>query len=279
MCPMVRLRPTARPVRRGPGEVQFGLAPGHGIVLAGLSEAESDLLLSLAGDAGTSRDAALARRFGVPQSRVDQFVNTLRAHHLLMDAGDAARLAPVQEPPLLAVPGAGPIVERIRQEFVDAGCRVTAHGDPGVERTELVVLCALDALTPDAGRAWQAAGTAQVPVVLRADAVVIGPLIHPGKSPCLRCLDLHRRDRDGAWPRILSQLACDTDDLTSLVAAPETQAAAVAALVVMVALESLISPQPAVGISWQISLPWPDVRTRRWERHPHCPCLSEPSRR
>lgn len=274
MCPMVRLRPTARPVRRGPGEVQFGVAPGHGIVLAGLTEAEADLLLSLAGDAGTSRDAALARRFGVPAHRVEQFVTALRSHDLLVDAAVPGRPAAPDDQPVLAVPGHGRVVDRIRTELASAGCQVTTQDDGAVPPADLVVVCAPDAVTPDAGRDWQAAGTAQLPVVVRAGGVVIGPLIHPGTSPCLRCLDLHRRDKDAAWPRILSQISCGAAELTRAVDAPEAESAAVAALVALVALESLGSPNPVLGVSWEVSLPWPEVRTRRWERHPHCACLA-----
>jgi hypothetical protein len=36
---------------------------------------------------------------------------------------------------------------------------------------------------------------------------VVGPLIRPGRSACLRCLDLARAGRDPAWPLILAQLA------------------------------------------------------------------------
>ena len=36
---------------------------------------------------------------------------------------------------------------------------------------------------------------------------VVGPLVLPGRSACLRCLDLARAERDPAWPLILAQLA------------------------------------------------------------------------
>ncbi|WP_344431850.1 TOMM precursor leader peptide-binding protein [Amycolatopsis minnesotensis] len=36
---------------------------------------------------------------------------------------------------------------------------------------------------------------------------VVGPLVIPGRSSCLRCLDLHHADRDGHWPLVASQLA------------------------------------------------------------------------
>ena len=59
---------------------------------------------------------------------------------------------------------------------------------------------------------------------------VVGPLVLPGDTACLRCLDLTRAERDPAWPLILAQLtrggaeppACDT----VLAAAVAAQAAA-----------------------------------------------------
>ena len=41
----------------------------------------------------------------------------------------------------------------------------------------------------------------------RAIGCSSGPLVTPGRGPCLRCLDLHRCDRDPAWPALLAQLA------------------------------------------------------------------------
>lgn len=37
--------------------------------------------------------------------------------------------------------------------------------------------------------------------------VSVGPLVVPGRTACLRCEDLHRTDRDPAWPRLLVQLS------------------------------------------------------------------------
>ena len=36
---------------------------------------------------------------------------------------------------------------------------------------------------------------------------VIGPLVVPGRTSCLHCADLHRCDRDPAWPVLSAQLA------------------------------------------------------------------------
>ena len=38
-------------------------------------------------------------------------------------------------------------------------------------------------------------------VGLRDGTAVVGPLVPPAGTPCLNCVDLHRADRDPAWPR------------------------------------------------------------------------------
>lgn len=267
MSPMVRLRPTALPVRRAPGEVQFGMSPAHGIVLAGLTESESELLLSLSESAGTGRDVTLSERFGVPLERVVDFIGALRNHGLLVPDTIAAGTH------RLCVPGRGIVVDLVREHLESGGDMVIDPDPTDLGTVDLVVLCGRDAIAPDEGAACQRARIAHLPVVLRDGEVIIGPLIHPGVSACLRCLDLHRRDRDHAWPRILSQITTPSSDLGISVDAVPAQANTVAALVAMLARESLTTQQVTTGVSWQVSLPWPEVRTRVWTPHPHCDCL------
>ncbi|HVT68850.1 MAG TPA: ThiF family adenylyltransferase, partial [Trebonia sp.] len=44
-------------------------------------------------------------------------------------------------------------------------------------------------------------------LVVRADEAIgtVGPLVVPGRSACVRCVDLSKAARDPAWPRILAQ--------------------------------------------------------------------------
>lgn len=45
-----------------------------------------------------------------------------------------------------------------------------------------------------------------LPVAFDAGGVTVGPLVVPGKTPCLSCRDGHDRDRDAAWPLLHAQL-------------------------------------------------------------------------
>jgi hypothetical protein len=101
---------------------------------------------------------------------------------------------------------------------------------------------------------------------------IVGPLVLPGRSACLRCLDLTRTDRDPAWPLILAQLvgrppeplACD---------AP--LAAAVAAHAAAQALGFIDRPAEAaaaVNGTLELVLPSWQWRRRTWPAHPDCGC-------
>ncbi|WP_053203302.1 hypothetical protein [Jiangella muralis] len=99
---------------------------------------------------------------------------------------------------------------------------------------------------------------------------VVGPLVLPGRSSCLRCLDLHRTARDPHWPLVLDQAlrrpppepACDA-----------ALAAVVAGLAATQALACLDGFTPAaVDGTIEMTLPSGLPRRRSWTRHPRCGC-------
>lgn len=82
----------------------------------------------------------------------------------------------------------------------------TGH-EPGARGSPVVLVpaaCEPDRPLTDALRL---AGVTHLIVRREGGRGIVGPLVLPGRSPCVRCDDLHRRDRDPAWPRIVAQLA------------------------------------------------------------------------
>ncbi|WP_141918055.1 hypothetical protein [Klugiella xanthotipulae] len=77
-----------------------------------------------------------------------------------------------------------------------------AHRSPS-----LAVICADYAVAPSRYRGWLSADVPHVPLVFSDETVRWGPIVEPGTSGCLLCVDLHQRDTDPAWPAIASQLA------------------------------------------------------------------------
>jgi hypothetical protein len=112
---------------------------------------------------------------------------------------------------------------------------------------------------------------------VRGETGVIGPLVLPGRTSCLRCADLHRRDADPRWPRLAAQLTAHE---------PPPSGATVTCLltVVTAALQVLAyldgSGAPAT-LDATVELRPPDLlpRIRRWPVHPACGCGAAPAGR
>ncbi|MGA3489863.1 hypothetical protein ACK8GG_17860 [Micromonosporaceae bacterium DT55] len=103
---------------------------------------------------------------------------------------------------------------------------------------------------------------------VRDGVPVVGPLVRPPVGPCLNCLDLHRCDRDPAWPALAAQLAT----------APRDEPCALAPLLTAVALATaealtLIDGglPDTVGGAVEVTAPG-RMRRRGWPPHPDCDC-------
>ena len=116
----------------------------------------------------------------------------------------------------------------------------------------------------------------QVPhlAVSASEAIgIVGPLVLPGRSACLRCLDLTRAERDPAWPLILAQLAGHA--ATSPVACDAVLAAMVAAQATAQALAFIDRGPGAPAVisgTLELVLPGWQWRRRTWQPHPECGC-------
>ena len=106
---------------------------------------------------------------------------------------------------------------------------------------------------------------------------VVGPLVIPGRTACLSCVDLARSDRDPAWPLILAQASGRASQPAACAA---VLAAAVAAQATAQALAYLDQAAPgAVVINGTLELVLPDWQWRRrsWAPHPQCRCSRRPA--
>ena len=101
---------------------------------------------------------------------------------------------------------------------------------------------------------------------------VVGPLVVPGRTACLTCLDLTRADRDPAWPLILAQLA---GRKPSPLACDAPLAAAVAAQAAGQALAFIDRAAAVAAVTdgtLELVLPGWQWRRRTWPRHSDCSC-------
>lgn len=146
--------------------------------------------------------------------------------------------------------------------------RVPDSGRSG--RTDLAILIGHTGL--DRADALVRAGTAHLAVTAGEAIGVVGPLVVPSFSACLRCLEYARAARDPAWPLILAQLARRRAEPPACDAVLTAAVAAQAAAQALTALDR--SPAAAAAVNGTLELVLPDWRWRRrsWQPDPACLC-------
>lgn len=98
----------------------------------------------------------------------------------------------------------------------------------------------------------------------------IGPLVLPGRTPCLRCLAIGRGDRDPVWPALAAQLVSDPAATEACDVVLATLAAAHAALETLAWVDG---ERPAtVGGILELRLDDARLRRRSVTAHPGCGC-------
>ena len=102
---------------------------------------------------------------------------------------------------------------------------------------------------------------------------IVGPLVLPGRTACLHCLDLARTDLDPRWPALASQLA---QAPRGPIACAGPLALAVAAQACLQVLAFVDGPSRPATVGGTLELSLPDWRWRRrsWLAHPDCACTS-----
>jgi hypothetical protein len=103
---------------------------------------------------------------------------------------------------------------------------------------------------------------------------IVGPLVVPGRSTCLRCLDLHRTDRDPAWPLILAQLAGRQPIPLACDAPLAAAVAAQAAFQALAFVDSGAAPDAVTNGTLELVLPAWQWRRRTWPPHQRCSCVT-----
>jgi len=224
---------------------------------------------------------AIAAAYGLSGDGLDHVAARANQHVVISGDGDL----PCALADLLRAGGIGEVkvganaVNTLDLELRDhrTGARPATFGSaPGrPARPDLVVLAAMGAIPADAGEPWLRRGIPHLPVVVQAHRVQVGPLITGSTGPCLGCMDLHRRDRDVAWPMLLSQLS-PTWPLrpgapVNLESTLTAMTVGVAAMIVHTCLDGHPAPD---DLSLELSLPWPAILSRRWFRHPLCDCTA-----
>lgn len=177
----------------------------------------------------------------------------------------------------IRVHGRGPLsdllVGALRSSGVRTGHSSQPHAMVTTATADLVVLTDYLVADPRMVRDLQRAGVPHLPVRVRDGTGLVGPLVLPGTTSCLGCADLHRRDRDAAWPAIAAQLR-DTIGVADRATLLATAALALSQVNQVVAAVRGQHPDPpaALNATLEFDLQASTILARPWTRHPLCPC-------
>lgn len=157
---------------------------------------------------------------------------------------------------------------------VDSGEDAVGSADLGLRRRtgprpDLVVIVADGTVAHPRAQSWRAHDVPHLPVVVDGPTLHVGPLV-AGPGPCLRCLDLHRTDRDPQWPQLLEQLDACRPSATRPVDAESGLRALATGLVATFAYALLDGHDVPTGLATTYRLPSPQATHHVWHPLPGC---------
>lgn len=134
---------------------------------------------------------------------------------------------------------------------------------------DLVVLTDTVVPAPEIVNSLVADRLPHLAVRIRDGVGIVGPLVVPGRSSCLRCADLRRTSLDPCWPRVAGQLAgrVQQADRSSV-----HGTAALATAQVLRVLSPEHTPPPTWNATLELDCYAGRVRRREWLPHPRCEC-------
>lgn len=283
MAATYTLDPALPVLLRPDGAVQLGWDPRRAVLVrppSGLTQAAlATILRSMQIPTTVSALRGEAARHGpVDTAELDKLLAALVAARVAVRDTSADRRCRTVS---LRVHGRGPLsdllVDSLRCSSAVVRTSSQPHAAVSTAGTDLVVLSDYLVADPRLVRELHTERVPHLPVRVRDGTGLVGPLVLPGVTSCLACADLHRRDRDAAWPAVAAQLrhtVAHTDRATVLatVALALSQVEQVIAAVRGLAAERDLTAPPTLNATLELDLATGSIMRRRWTRHPLCDC-------
>jgi hypothetical protein len=275
------LDPAMPVLLRPDGAVQVGWDPRRAVLIrppCGLAAAElARLLRSMRSPTPISELRRHAVDRGLKQADgltdlVAQLVGAGVATECRQPRGRAASIR---------IHGRGPLSELLVEALRCSGARIAHSSQPHAAvspaAVDLVVLSDYLVADPRMVRDLHSQGVSHLPVRVRDGTGLVGPLVIPGVTSCLGCADLHRSDRDAAWPAIAAQLR-DTVGVADRATLLATAALALSQVNRVIAAvrgqEAVPDPAPpaALNATLEFDVNAGSIVARQWTKHPLCSC-------
>jgi bacteriocin biosynthesis cyclodehydratase domain-containing protein len=147
----------------------------------------------------------------------------------------------------------------------------TGRPDPRY-RPDLVLLTDATVADPALSAGLMAVGVPHMLVHAAEGTGVVGPLVVPGRTSCLRCVDLHNTDTDPCWPALATQLAAHPQP-ADLASAQATAAFAVGqALHFLHGSAAAHGELPVWGAAMEVDVFTGLCNRVEWRPHASCTC-------
>ncbi|WP_278263464.1 TOMM precursor leader peptide-binding protein [Nocardia sp. AG03] len=268
------LHPRVTTLVRPSGTVQLGWDPERALLLETTALDTGTVLAFLRLlDGMQSRPQIIwrAAEFGIDATQASSLLAAIeRAGLLLQPERKQARIRDI------TVHGLGPLSDAVAMGLRRMGLRPTRSREYRSERPvgasgcDLVVLTDALMVDPRLSVDLVLRRVPHLQVRVRDGVGVVGPLVLPGETSCLRCADLTRTGFDADWPHLAAQLLGRTGH------ASPAGIAAITALT-MNELEAIVACSPnrlpgTLDATLELDLDTHQVRRRPWSPHPDCGC-------
>ncbi|SNT33317.1 hypothetical protein [Rhodococcoides kyotonense] len=262
------------------GTIRLGWDPDRSFVLTVPADVTPDIVLDVLrhidGVASRAHLVWYAGTVGMTANVTSTLLSELDEAQLLVECADDAAPDTQSRCRTVRIIGRGPLGDAVQAGLETSSIVVTKSSRPPREllqydegrwNCDLAVLT--DDLVPDPQTvtALVTSVTPHLHVRSREGTGIVGPLVRPGISSCLRCLDLERSTIDPQWPHVSAHLFGRVGEASR----PTVLATAAIALAQIDAFTRDL-PTSLTDTTLEVDLSRNRMTTRHWSRHPRCDC-------
>lgn len=276
-----RWDPRIAVLSRPDGRLQLGWTPGRAVLLTlpvGVdARAVKSILRTMDGSRSRATILWEASKRGISTSVTEELLEQLADSGFVHTAGTSTASVRIH--------GVGPLSDAVERALVTSGTstrRSRGYRNTDVVRTwnEQLVVLADDVVTdPRLVSDLVRCGLPHLSVRIRDGNGVVGPLVLPGQSSCLRCADIIRSELDPHWLHLSAQLLgsaghAESAMIHASVALALAEIDAALSALDLPSVVDLPSAASAASLSstLEIALRPYRITTRRWPRQISCSC-------